>query len=90
MSRIVEITLPTAQTDAVVRDIAGLDEVIGIRVQRGGSVEPAGDVVTVTLTNRACRSLIHLLDERGVTRESGAAAAHHVVYCGSTRHVPQR
>jgi hypothetical protein len=73
MARTVEITLPAHGTDALVARARGLHQVIGIRVQRGASVQPPGDVVTISLTNDALRSLIHVLDELGITSETGAS-----------------
>jgi hypothetical protein len=75
MSRIVEITVPPQRTDALLQEIRGLEELIGLRAQRGVSVQPPGDLITVAVTNRALLPLIRLLDESGVIQEDGASVS---------------
>lgn len=71
MPKQVEIVVPAEKTDQLVRKIQSLKGLIGLRVQRGISVEPHGDVISVQLTNQANLSLAHLMDEHGVGRRSG-------------------
>lgn len=58
MPRVIEITCPSGQTDAIVGTVNELDGVIGIAVQRGISLQPPGDVVTVRSTNPGARDVL--------------------------------
>lgn len=71
MPKQVEIVVPAEKTDQLVRKVQSLNGLIGLRVQRGTSVQPQGDVISLQLTNRATLSLAQLLDEHGVGRASG-------------------
>jgi hypothetical protein len=75
MSRSVEITVPSDRTDRLVQEIRQLDEVIGLRVQRGISVDPPGDVISLSLTNKSLRKLIRILDSWGVAKDEGGSIA---------------
>lgn len=67
MPRVIEITVPPDQTAALLSEIDGLKEVIGVRVQKGIAITPSGDVVTVVMTDRALSTLFQLLDRLGMT-----------------------
>jgi hypothetical protein len=66
MPRRVEITVPPAKTDRLVRRASETDGLVGLRVQRSISQEPAGDVVTVDVINRGLPELTRMLLEEGV------------------------
>lgn len=66
MPRRVEISVEPGAAEPLVERISGLDGLIGLRVQPGISRKPAGDLISVEVTNRALPALIHLLDEAGV------------------------
>lgn len=66
MPRRVEISVEAGLTEPLVERISGLDGLIGLRVQPGISRKPAGDVVTVEVTNRGLPALMRLLAEAGV------------------------
>jgi hypothetical protein len=66
MQKRVEITVPPEQTDDLLAELAEIDEVIGVDVQRGTSLRPAGDVITVVVGNRSLHDLVRLLDRRAV------------------------
>jgi hypothetical protein len=72
MSRVVEIVVPAGETEGLVQEIvAKLDHLIGLRVARGESREPAGDLVTLTVSNRSLYSLMRILQERGIGTRPG-------------------
>jgi hypothetical protein len=73
MPRTVEISLPHERTGELLDRVRALDEVIAIRLQEGVSLKPPGDVVVVTLTDRALPSLMELLDRLELT--SGSASS---------------
>ncbi len=61
MSRTVRITLPPRLTDTIVGELQHLDGVTGIRVERGISLKPPGDVVCADMTNPAQLRLMERL-----------------------------
>jgi hypothetical protein len=70
--RVVEITVPSAETAGLVDEVRGeLDDLIGLRVGRGESVEPPGDILTLTVSNRSLYALMRLLHQRGIGTEPG-------------------
>lgn len=66
MSRALEITVPPSRTDELVRAIGAIHGVVELRVQRGISHEPAGDVIGVAVTNPAYHAVLHLLATKEV------------------------
>jgi hypothetical protein len=66
MPRSFEISVPSATADAILRRIEGIDGVVGHGVQRGASLDPPGDVLTIHTTNDATRPVTDLLAELGV------------------------
>lgn len=71
MARVMEVTLPFDVTDRFVQELRERDDILSLRVQRGISVQPPGDIVTVTSTNRAMQDIVHVLDRYGVGAEEG-------------------
>ena len=68
MPRILEITCPPDRTDDLVDRLENLDGAIGLSLQRGSSLQPPGDVLTVKVTNPAADDVLdavgRLLDGR--------------------------
>lgn len=58
MHRTLEITVPTATTDALCDELTDLDSVIGLSVQRGASQKPVGDVLIVHVLNRGADEVL--------------------------------
>lgn len=58
MHRTLEITVPPAFTDALGAELTALDEVIGLTLQRGGSLKPPGDVLTVHVLNSGADAVL--------------------------------
>ncbi|WP_027367868.1 DUF389 domain-containing protein [Desulfocurvibacter africanus] len=73
MIRVVEITASAGKSDEIVRDIQGSLSVIGLKVERGISVQPPGDVITVQVTTQALHELMRLLDRHGIGQEAGGS-----------------
>jgi hypothetical protein len=65
MARTVEITVPPERTDAVLADARPTEGVLGVRVQRGASERPSGDVITLLVTNRSLPGLLRRLEQQG-------------------------
>lgn len=75
MPRILEITIPPDRTAAVLAQIEATEGLIGYRVEPRASNHPAGDVVTLTTTNRSLRPLLRSLEQRGLLNGSGWSIA---------------
>lgn len=73
MPRTIEITVPTARTDALVATLRDRQEVLGLQVQRDASVKPPGDVLTMTTTNRSLPTVLRLLDAHGIGATDGTS-----------------
>lgn len=65
MARTVTISMPREHTDSLVDELLALEGVLSLRRQDGASVQPAGDVVTVEVTDRASSRVVGLLTARG-------------------------
>ena len=75
MPRIVEVTVPSDQTDQFVAMLRGRDEVLGMQLQRGASLKPPGDVITISTTNRSIHALVQLLDAHGIGASASTSLA---------------
>lgn len=64
MPRAVEITLPPHRVDAAVGQLQRLD-LLSLRVLRGASLQPPGDVVMVEVRNRDLAAVMRLADRCG-------------------------
>ena len=73
MPRTVQITLAAHQTDEVVREIQDIDGLISLHLQRGISLQPRGDVVSVEVTNRALQPLMNRLIACGIGQSPSAS-----------------
>jgi hypothetical protein len=68
MPQRVEITVTAGQTASLVQHISAIPGVMGIRVQHGGSIRPAGDIISLDVTNRSLPAVARLLVESGIGR----------------------
>lgn len=73
MPRSVEIVVPPERTDAVLTEVERIDGILGVRLSRGISRRPPGDLVTVLTTNTAFHPLLRLLDRLGVGDATGVS-----------------
>jgi Domain of unknown function (DUF389) len=90
MHRTLEITVPPAVTDSLQAELVAIEEVIGLTLQRGGSLKPAGDVLTVHVLNRGADEVLRRVraavpDKRGLSIVTAEATSfivpddHHLV-----------
>lgn len=61
MHRTIEITSPPAATNGLIEQLEGLDYLVGLSVQRGASVVPPGDVLTVHALNRGADRVMRIV-----------------------------
>ncbi|GAA4363243.1 DUF389 domain-containing protein [Hymenobacter saemangeumensis] len=61
MPRTVELTLPAAYTATVLEEIQRISGIISLRLQRGASLKPVGDVVSLEITDLALPTLMRLI-----------------------------
>jgi hypothetical protein len=54
----IDVTLPADATDEVLGDLEKHDGVLAVTLQRGGSVKPAGDVLSLHVLNRSIDSVL--------------------------------
>lgn len=90
MHRILAVTVPPTVTDSLQVELAAIDEVIGLTLQRGGSLKPAGDVLTVHVLNTGADEVLRRVraavpDKQGLSVVTAEAtsfispADHHLV-----------
>jgi hypothetical protein len=68
MARTVEVTVPSERTDDLVRELQCGPALLGLRVQRGVSLDPPGDVVSASLLTENMNDPMSLLDRWGAGR----------------------
>jgi hypothetical protein len=73
MPRTVQVTVPNEQTDKLVAELGNLDGVISLQVQRGISLQPPGDVISLLVTNRSLFRVMHLMDEHAIGRTAASS-----------------
>jgi hypothetical protein len=69
MHRTLELTIPPTATDSLQQELASLDSVIGLSLQRGASLKPVGDVLTVHVLNRGADEVLRRARAAVQTRE---------------------
>ena len=75
MARSVELVLPPDKTDALLAQLRAVPGVVGVRLQRGASLVPAGDVLTLHVSNDAMRPVFRLLAAHEVLARGGTIAS---------------
>ncbi|MBW3625376.1 MAG: DUF389 domain-containing protein [Armatimonadetes bacterium] len=73
MPRVVTVTVPPERTDSLLQEIRDIEGILGLRAQKGISLQPPGDVITVEITNRSLPVLSCLLDECGIGHTDGSS-----------------
>jgi uncharacterized membrane protein len=58
MHHTIDIAVPAAHTDTLIRELEQLEEVISLSVVRGGSLKPPGDVLNVHTLNRGADEVL--------------------------------
>jgi hypothetical protein len=71
MAREITLTVPGELTDGLVDELRKLEGVAGVALQRGGSVEPAGDIVTVTATGEGLHESLRIAGRLDLHRHEG-------------------
>lgn len=69
----VDITLPSDQTDTLLADLREIEGLLGLRVQRGISEQPRGDVISVDTLPEAHLDLLALLEARGIGADDASS-----------------
>jgi uncharacterized membrane protein len=79
MHHTIELSVPTEATDALLAQLEGNENVVGLSVQRGASIKPRGDVISVHVLNKGGDDVLALLPQAArhgsasaVTAESAA------------------
>ena len=63
MYRSFTISAPSAATEGLLASLEGLDQVVSLSVERGASVKPPGDVITVHSLNSEAGDVLRAADE---------------------------
>lgn len=66
MPRTIEVTLSSDKTESLINRLKEIEGVTGLALQRGASLRPAGDVVTIQTTNDGARTVLKNLAELDV------------------------
>jgi hypothetical protein len=64
----IDVTVPAAATDEVIEELEDHDGVLALTLQRGGSLKPEGDVLSLHVLNRSIDSVLAAVDR---AREHG-------------------
>lgn len=73
MARTIQAVVPVGKTDQLMAEIREITGVSGLRLQRDGSVQPPGDVITVDATSRALHEVMRILVAHGVGKDPDAS-----------------
>jgi hypothetical protein len=68
--RTIELTVPTRFTDALIGDLEGC-EPLTLRLSRGGSIRPAGDVIGLEITDDDLGQVMRIADRYGLGDPEG-------------------
>ena len=82
MHRTIEITIPPKHTDTLVGELEDLENVLGLSVQRGASIKPKGDIVTVQALNRGADDVLRRVQEaqaRGISVSVATSALSSII-----------
>lgn len=58
MHRTFDVSLPADRADRLIEQLQPIAEVVGIALQRGGSLKPAGDILTLSVLNRGADDVL--------------------------------
>jgi len=57
-----EVSVPASATDEVIASLEGLDEVVSLTVERGASIKPPGDAITVHSLNSGAGEVLRVIE----------------------------
>jgi hypothetical protein len=60
--RTIEMTVPLAATATALKQLEELEHVVGLSVERGASIKPPGDVLTIHTLNRGADDVLKIAD----------------------------
>lgn len=63
MPRSIEVSVSPQKADAIVERVEGMEGVVSLARQRGASLQPCGDIVSIQTTNDATRRVLRAIDE---------------------------
>src|SRR5690348_1218902 len=89
MARILEITVPTGRTESIVSRLRETNGLLGLRVQRGVSLQPAGDVITAQTTTRAPPGVMQMRQREGIGTDSTDLTTSEPMSVVSRSHAPE-
>jgi hypothetical protein len=70
--RIIDLTVPATRTDEFVADVSVV-EPLALRLQRGASLVPSGDVVTLEVRNEQLGEVMRIADRYGLGETGGVS-----------------
>lgn len=66
MPRLIQIATSAEKANAVLRNVSRIDGILGVSRQTGASIVPAGDIVTIQVTNDTSRKVFAELEKLGI------------------------
>lgn len=73
MPRVIQAAVPAEKTKQLLEEMQKVPGLIGLRLQKGISIQPPGDVIVIETLNRALPTFIRLLESHGIgAKEEGA------------------
>ena len=73
MPRTVELSVPPARVDEVIRLAEKQPGLLGLQLQKGASLKPPGDVITIRILNRNFHDLMRDMARLGVLQQASAS-----------------
>jgi uncharacterized membrane protein len=73
MPRTLQITVPSERTETILAEVTRLEGLLGLSVQRGASLKPPGDIISVEITSRDLHELMQLLERREVLTDPSSS-----------------
>lgn len=73
MPRIIQIAVPANHSDDVISLAEKHEGLIGLSLQKGASLKPPGDIVTLQITNRSLHDFMRLVSENGFGQNPGSS-----------------
>jgi len=62
MPRIIDVTVASEKTVALVKRVRTLENVVSLSLQRNGSLDPPGDILTIATNNEGVRAIFKVLN----------------------------
>jgi hypothetical protein len=75
MPRNIKVTIPKAETETILAEVRQVDGLVGLSIQRDGSLEPPGDIISLDVVNNALNPVMKLLDRYKIGQRSGTSVS---------------